>query len=687
MAFPDGVSTCTLTAGSALMMAGGEPLPLTLTVTPVYGVVGTDSITHAASGQPLLAFAKTVTVEAGMVAQVVVPHVDQSGFINGAGDAYTMWSYRCEIIPSGPTGKTKVVKNVQPLVGQSNIDLDNLPDGSITSPTSAPTATVTSVVNETGAVSKAVLVTAGLLDDDAAAALVGDADTATGAALFDRVGRVYTPEMFGAVGDGSTDDTTAIMAADAAARSAGGGTVKFDAKTYRCDGALSPAYTGTSAPKQKPCTWEGTGPTFNGYWPASGFVNGGTVLDLRYDGTDTLHPAKIDTRGAGRWEITGITFVSGGSDDYPFMQTTNTTVDVHGCAFSGNPAHSGASCAQDAIVLGGTTEADVATDEATAPFQGYGSRIAHNFFDRIRVCVKWDTYANAVNVHENTISLTCGSSDEQGAPFVLHPTAAGITGNTLAFNLIEQNYYAYYAAVLGEAHMNSFVCNNSYDAGDVAVGGIYFYSNTLADDNLIIMGSLDGDLQAKIADGPGATRQTIITWGGAAPTTFPYKVTFYNDNGPTKFRMGVGSATLRGVDLAESTTGRAVIFRDVNGDVGAFFENDGKHWKCDGVGDGMSQDSGTGGSYFDHHNYGVRFYDHNSGPLRAVIGAGTDGIKLGSASDATIKRVAAGVIDVGKLAVENAAAATTPGTVVKKVEIFDAAGASLGFIPVYSTIT
>ena len=41
----------------------------------------------------------------------------------------------------------------------------------------------------------------------------------------------------------------------------------------------------------------------------------------------------------------------------------------------------------------------------------------------------------------------------------------------------------------------------------------------------------------------------------------------------------------------------------------------------------------------------------------------------------------------GNLGVGNSAAATSLGTVTKKIEIFDAAGASLGFIPVYDSIT
>lgn len=41
----------------------------------------------------------------------------------------------------------------------------------------------------------------------------------------------------------------------------------------------------------------------------------------------------------------------------------------------------------------------------------------------------------------------------------------------------------------------------------------------------------------------------------------------------------------------------------------------------------------------------------------------------------------------GNLGVGNSAAATTLGTVVKKIEIFDASGTSLGFLPVYDAIT
>jgi|GEM_PF-5789105 len=109
-------------------------------------------------------------------------------------------------------------------------------------------------------------------------------------------------------------------------------------------------------------------------------------------------------------------------------------------------------------------------------------------------------------------------------------------------------------------------------------------------------------------------------------------------------------------------------------------------WSRAGSGGTMTWDTGTGGSYANIKAYGVKFITH-TGVQRAVIGDGIDGIKLGSAADAIMQRAAPGIINVGKLAVTNSAAATTPGSVTKKVEVFDATGASLGFVAVYASIT
>ncbi len=66
----------------------------------------------------------------------------------------------------------------------------------------------------------------------------------------------------------------------------------------------------------------------------------------------------------------------------------------------------------------------------------------------------------------------------------------------------------------------------------------------------------------------------------------------------------------------------------------------------------------------------------------------------GTTSDVSVWRSAATTLKTGGkflatggLGVGNSAVATTPGTVTRKIEVFDAAGASLGFVPVYNAIT
>lgn len=59
----------------------------------------------------------------------------------------------------------------------------------------------------------------------------------------------------------------------------------------------------------------------------------------------------------------------------------------------------------------------------------------------------------------------------------------------------------------------------------------------------------------------------------------------------------------------------------------------------------------------------------------------------GTTADTFLKRAAAGIVSVTKLGVSNAAAATTPGSCVKRIQVFDDTGASIGYLPVYSAIT
>jgi len=97
---------------------------------------------------------------------------------------------------------------------------------------------------------------------------------------------------------------------------------------------------------------------------------------------------------------------------------------------------------------------------------------------------------------------------------------------------------------------------------------------------------------------------------------------------------------------------------------------------------------------------GITFRVKEAGESASRVELSGDGVlRFGSGSaslDARIKRRAANVLGmdtgdkltgVAGLGAGNDAAATTPGSVTKKIEVFDEDGASLGFIPIYDAIT
>lgn len=158
MALPVGISTATLTVGSDLSFTG-EQVTLSVEVEAHLGG-SANHIVWAATGQPLDSFIETFEGASGNPVSFQLPHVNQAGFVNGNGDAVTMWAYTATIT-ARKGGETKTrVKNFQPVVGQTTIDLDRVPDGSISVPSSAPILPVSSVAGLTDEVTLAELVTA-----------------------------------------------------------------------------------------------------------------------------------------------------------------------------------------------------------------------------------------------------------------------------------------------------------------------------------------------------------------------------------------------------------------------------------------------------------------------------------------------------------------------------------------------
>ena len=274
------------------------------------------------------------------------------------------------------------------------------------------------------------------------------------------VGTTYDVRSYGAKCDGITDDTTAINNTISAASAAGGGTIEFPAGTCVMDSAMAIPYTGSTNPVQEPLRLTGTASSPDSYLGNSQYGTsapiGGTTLDLRYAGGDGTHVAKIDTRGAGSLQIDHLTIKSSGTDATTFIFTTNTSLNIHNDVFIGNPLCDRQTCTQTVIQLGATSplSSTVGTNAATDGFQGYGTNITGNYFAHIKIAVGFGGSANGVNVSNNTVDSTSGSSDTQGAPYVFYGVGLGTGGNILFGGIVEMAGYPYAVSMISNGSTN-----------------------------------------------------------------------------------------------------------------------------------------------------------------------------------------------------------------------------------------
>jgi hypothetical protein len=290
----------------------------------------------------------------------------------------------------------------------------------------------------------------------------------------DYLSRTFKPEEYGALGNGSTDDSAAVIAAIAAAYAAGGGTVEFGPKTYRIDSQLAiPNDAHSTIARQPPIRLRGAGATWDGSWQAQGTMPGATILDLR----STTGPAKIDTRGLGALTIEQMTLtqLTGASDTNPFIQTTNTTIFVRDVAFYGHSTLTGATCVQDAIVFGGTST--TAGNLSTSCFQGYGSVVERCHFARIQRGAYLRVYANSIRITNNTWSNSCGAGSSAAAVH-LDGTTGFCKANVIRDNLFEVSGYVYVIRFKNSS-ANVAIGNQFWDPS-VNLLGVFYFEGTAA---------------------------------------------------------------------------------------------------------------------------------------------------------------------------------------------------------------
>jgi Pectate lyase superfamily protein len=275
---------------------------------------------------------------------------------------------------------------------------------------------------------------------------------------------VVNVQQYGAVANGTTDCTTAVNNALTALSTGGGGTLFFPQGTYRVTGQIILPNDGGNAssvnPKQVPIKLLGTGASV---FPV--VSNGGSTINLTYSGTW----GKILTMGTGVLEIAGLTLTDSAGTTTPYIYDTNTTLNIHDTSFHGLLANGGTACAQDALVLGTTSNAlPTYTSNPNNIFQGYGTVIERCTFNAVRRAVYCRYAANGIIFKDNHVESGCGSNIAGGAAIELD---YGNYGSTFDGNVIEVPYYTYGVKV-GNSGYNTFTGNGFYDAS-VSTSGCF----------------------------------------------------------------------------------------------------------------------------------------------------------------------------------------------------------------------
>jgi len=268
-----------------------------------------------------------------------------------------------------------------------------------------------------------------------------------------------------------------------------GGTLLFHACTYTfLSPIILPNDGSGGAPHQVAIIFQGMGSQRSGETGA--YPGRATVLDIRTSNAN----GHIQTYGLGSLTLRDLTITDGGSSfGNPFVYTTNTTVYAYHNLILGNASFNGTTNNQDAFVLGGTTTGINGT--ATAAFQGYGTVISENQFDRIRRMVYCRVFCNGVVIEKNWVERNSGNPLANGSVIEIDGTGAGgapgqtAVGTSIRDNVIEISNYPYFVNNL-VGNYTHVIGNSLFDPTATTVAGVLNSVNSV--DTFIIGNLLTG---------------------------------------------------------------------------------------------------------------------------------------------------------------------------------------------------
>ena len=335
-----------------------------------------------------------------------------------------------------------------------------------------------------------------------------------------------------------TDDTAAINAAIATCTP-----VQLPAGRHLVLGAIDIPWTGTTQPSMCATKIGGAGNlgvqsrggTYVSMWTAP---LSGTMLDIRYAGGDGKgHVAKVDSRGFNTLALNDLTLADYGTDNYQFVQVTNTTPRFKNVTILGNPTCYRMTCVQNGIAFGNYTGAmgSFSSSASNAPYQGYNGNVTDVNFGHIQAALQYGGSSNNVSAYNIEVDLTSGTYSSAIGAITFYGAPFGSNSNMFYGGNIECRGYPY--AVVGIHTTGSNVSNSFFGGPECSdgsntnttaytgpglptIGQFYFDANTTLS---TIIGVLpDNGSAPSFVNGAGApTTYMAENYAGVASQT-PY---------------------------------------------------------------------------------------------------------------------------------------------------------------------